>query len=72
LTATAAFEQFRDMFEELFPDADRLKLEEVQRRLDEQDADADALRDTAKPDDVAITLRDADASIWKRPRGARS
>jgi hypothetical protein len=66
------FEELSDMFEELFPDADRLKLEEVQRRLDEQDADADALRDTAKPDDVAITLRDADASIWKRPESLQS
>ena len=27
------------MFEELFPDADSLNLEEMQRRLDEQQAD---------------------------------
>jgi hypothetical protein len=62
------FEELSYMFEELFLDADRFKLEEVPRRLDEQDADADALRDTAKPDDVTIALKDADANIWKRPK----
>jgi hypothetical protein len=31
-------EELSDMFEELFPDADRLNLEEMQRRLDEQEA----------------------------------
>jgi len=31
------------MFEELFPDADRLKLEEMQRKLDEQQAQSRAL-----------------------------
>jgi hypothetical protein len=30
------FEELKDMFEELFPDADKLNLEEMQRRLDEQ------------------------------------
>jgi hypothetical protein len=32
------FEELKDMFEGLFPDADRLNLEEMQRRLDEQQA----------------------------------
>jgi hypothetical protein len=30
------FEELKDMFEGLFPDADKLDLEEMQRRLDEQ------------------------------------
>jgi hypothetical protein len=30
------------MFEELFPDADRLNLEEMQRKLDEQQAHAES------------------------------
>jgi hypothetical protein len=30
------FEALKDMFEGLFPDADTLNLEEMQRRLDEQ------------------------------------
>ena len=34
----AMFEQLKDMFEGLFPDADKLNLEEMQRRLDEQQA----------------------------------
>jgi len=29
------FQELSDMFEELFPDADRLNLEEMQQRLDE-------------------------------------
>jgi hypothetical protein len=32
------FEELNDMFEELFPDADKLNLEEMQRRLDGQQA----------------------------------
>jgi len=32
------FEELIGMFEELFPDADRLSLKEMQRRLDEQQA----------------------------------
>jgi hypothetical protein len=32
------FEQLNDIFEDLFPDADKLNLEEMQRRLDEQQA----------------------------------
>jgi hypothetical protein len=32
------FEELSGMFEELFPDADRLSLKEMQRRLDEQQA----------------------------------
>jgi hypothetical protein len=32
------FEELTDMFEGLFPDADELNLEEMQRRLDEQQA----------------------------------
>ena len=32
------FEELKDMFEGLFPDADKLNLEEMQRRLDEQQA----------------------------------
>jgi hypothetical protein len=32
------FEELKDMFEGLFPDADKLDLEEMQRRLDEQQA----------------------------------
>jgi hypothetical protein len=32
------FEEFSGMFEELFSDADRLSLKEMQRRLDEQQA----------------------------------
>jgi len=31
------------MFEELFPDADRLNLEEMQRKLDEQQTESRAL-----------------------------
>jgi hypothetical protein len=30
------FEELNDMLEELFPDADKLNLEEMQQRLDEQ------------------------------------
>ena len=30
------FEELKDMFEGLFPDADKLNLEEMQRRLDGQ------------------------------------
>ena len=30
------FEESKDMFEGLFPDADKLNLEEMQRQLDEQ------------------------------------
>jgi hypothetical protein len=30
------FEESKNMFEGLFPDADKLNLEEMQRRLDEQ------------------------------------
>jgi hypothetical protein len=30
------FEELKDMFEGLFPDADKLDLEEMQRQLDEQ------------------------------------
>jgi hypothetical protein len=30
------FEELKNMFEGLFPDADNLNLEEMQRRLDEQ------------------------------------
>jgi hypothetical protein len=30
------FEELKNMFEGLFPDADKLSLEEMQRRLDEQ------------------------------------
>jgi hypothetical protein len=30
------FEELKDMFEGLFPDADKLNLEEMQRRLDER------------------------------------
>jgi len=33
------FQELSEMFEELFPDADSLNLEEMQRRLDEQQAD---------------------------------
>ena len=33
------FYELSVMFEELFPDADSLNLEEMQRRLDEQQAD---------------------------------
>jgi hypothetical protein len=29
------FQELSDMFEELFPDADRLNLQEMQQRLDE-------------------------------------
>jgi len=36
------FYELSVMFEELFPDADRLNLEEMQRRLDEQQAFADS------------------------------
>jgi hypothetical protein len=32
------FEELKDMFEGLLPDADKLNLEEMQRRLDEQRA----------------------------------
>jgi len=32
------FEELKDMFEGSFPDADELDLEEMQRRLDEQQA----------------------------------
>ena len=32
------FEELKDTFEGLFPDADKLDLEEMQRRLDEQQA----------------------------------
>jgi hypothetical protein len=32
------FEELKDMFGGLFPDADKLDLEEMQRRLDEQQA----------------------------------
>jgi hypothetical protein len=32
------FEELKDMFEGLFPDADTLDLDEMQRRLDEQQA----------------------------------
>jgi hypothetical protein len=32
------FEELKDMFEGLLPDADKLNLEEMQRRLDEQQA----------------------------------
>jgi hypothetical protein len=32
------FEASKDLFEGLFPDADKLNLEEMQRRLDEQQA----------------------------------
>jgi len=32
------FEELKDMFEGLFPDADRLDLGEMQRRLDDQQA----------------------------------
>jgi hypothetical protein len=32
------FEELKDIFEGLFPDADKLNLEEMQRRLDEQQA----------------------------------
>jgi hypothetical protein len=43
------FEELSYMFEELFLDADRFKLEEVPRRLDEQDADADAFATWRSP-----------------------
>ena len=33
------FQGLSEMFEELFPDADDLNFEEMQRRLDEQQAD---------------------------------
>jgi hypothetical protein len=33
------FQELSEMFEELFPDTDSLNLEEMQRRLDEQQAD---------------------------------
>ena len=36
------FYELSVMFEELFPDADRLNLEEMQRRLDEQQAHAES------------------------------
>jgi hypothetical protein len=32
------FEELKDMFGGLFPDADKLNLEEMQQRLDEQQA----------------------------------
>jgi hypothetical protein len=32
------FQELNEMFEELFPDADSLNLEEMQRRLDQQQA----------------------------------
>jgi hypothetical protein len=35
---TDMFQELSEMFEELFPDADSLNLEEMQRRLDEQKA----------------------------------
>ena len=36
------FYELSVMFEELFPDADRLNLEEMQRKLDEQQAHAES------------------------------
>ena len=36
------FYELNVMFEELFPDADSLNLEEMQRKLDEQQADAES------------------------------
>ena len=35
------FSELNVMFEELFPDADRLNLDEMQQRLDEQQANAE-------------------------------
>ena len=37
------FYELNVMFEELFPDADRLNLEEMQRKLDEEQAESRAL-----------------------------
>jgi hypothetical protein len=37
------FYELSAMFEELFPDADRLNLEEMQRKLDEEQAESRAL-----------------------------
>jgi hypothetical protein len=39
------FEELKDMFEELFPDADKLNLEEMQRRLDERPGSLERIAD---------------------------
>jgi len=39
------FEELKDMFEELFPDADKLNLEEMQRRLDERPGSLEKIAD---------------------------
>jgi len=39
------FEELKDMFEGLFPDADKLDLEEMQRRLDERPGSLEKIAD---------------------------
>ena len=39
------FEELKDMFEELFPDADKSNLEEMQRRLDERPGSLERIAD---------------------------
>ena len=39
------FEDLKDMFEGLFPDADKLDLEEMQRRLDERPGSLEKIAD---------------------------
>jgi hypothetical protein len=39
------FEELKDMFEELFPDADKLNLEEMQRQLDERPGSLEKIAD---------------------------
>lgn len=57
------FQELSEMFEELFPDADRLNLEEMQRRLDEQQAHLATRTQRPMP---------ATAHIHHAPSGIRS
>ena len=45
------FEELKDMFEGLFPDADKLNLEEMQQRLDELEQPPMAAAKQASSDD---------------------